>query len=365
MPDAAQYTLGLFDSPAIGWTVEIPFSATPATPPAREEQERDETPIARTVRPVRGTNYRLAGDRPLARGWAARARDNIRAIALSKEIEESGRAPTRDEQAVWLRHVAFGASELAQNCCPLPGVDDFRDGWQEIGESLVATTTAAENAALRRSCQYAHFAPEPVIRSMWGAARRLGFAGGRVLEPGMGTGLFFALMPDELRDLTRLTGVEFDPVTARIARLIHLEARILCEDHTRCRLGGGFDLIVGNPPFSDRIVRGDPTTASLGLRLRDYFIARSISRLRPGGIALFVTSTGTMDKASQTAREHIAGMADLLGAVRLPEGSMRATAGTDVVVDILAFQRRAEGQAPAGAGRIAPFLPVIARDKYG
>jgi N12 class adenine-specific DNA methylase/adenine-specific DNA methylase len=349
MPDAAQYTLGLFDSTAVGWTVEIPSSATPATPPTGEEQERDEGPHARTVRPVRGSNYRLAGDRSLARGWAARARDNIHAIALSKEIEESGRAPTQDEQAALLRYVAFGASELAQNCFPLPGADGFRDGWQEIGESLAATTTAAENAALRRSCQYAHFTPEPIIRALWQGARHLGFGGGRVLEPGMGTGLFFALIPEELRDLTRLTGVEYDPITARIARLIHPEARILCEDYTRCRLGGGFDLTIGNPPFADRIVRGDPTRASLGLRLHDYFIARSISRLRPGGIALFVTSTGTMDKASQTARAHIAGMADLLGAVRLPEGSMRATAGTEVVIDILAFQRRAEGQAPGGA----------------
>ena len=160
-------------------------------------------------------------------------------------------------------------------------------------------------------------------------------------------------MPDALRETTRLTGVEYDPITARIARLIHPEARIHCEDYTRCRLGSGFDLAIGNPPFADRIVRGDPTTASLGLRLHDYFIARSISRLRPGGIAVFVTSTGTMDKASRDAREYIAGMADLLGAVRLPEGSMRATAGTEVVIDILVFQRRADGQAPAGPAWMA------------
>src|SRR5205814_6396705 len=121
-----------------------------------------------------------------------------------------------------------------------------------------------------------------------------------------------------------------------------------CEDHTRSPLGGAFDLAIGNPPFADRIVRADPTTAALGLRLHDYFIARSIARLRPGGIALFVTSTGTMDKASRTAREHIASMADLIGAVRLPEASMRATAGIDVVTDVLVFQRRAEDQAPNG-----------------
>ena len=138
------------------------------------------------------------------------------------------------------------------------------------------------------------------------------------------------------------------PVTARIARLIHPEARVRCEDYTRSNLAGGFDLVIGNPPFADRIVRADPTTSALGLRLHDYFIARSIARLRPGGIALFVSSTGTMDKASTAAREHIASLADLVGAVRLPEGVMHATAGTEVVIDVLVFQRRAEGQMPSG-----------------
>ena len=120
------------------------------------------------------------------------------------------------------------------------------------------------------------------------------------------------------------------------------------EDYTRSPLGGGFDLAIGNPPFADRVIRADPSTAKLGLRLHDYFIARSIDRLRPGGLAIFVTSTGTMDKATTVAREHIASMADLVGAVRLPESSMRATAGTEVVIDVLVFQRRAEGQASKG-----------------
>jgi len=122
----------------------------------------------------------------------------------------------------------------------------------------------------------------------------------------------------------------------------------LPQHDTRSQLPGGFDLAIGNPPFADRIVRADPTTADMDLRLHDYFIARSIARLRPGGLALFVTSTGTMDKSSTVARAHIATMADLIGAVRLPEGSMRATAGTEVVIDVLVFQRRAEGNARGG-----------------
>jgi hypothetical protein len=168
----------------------------------------------------------------------------------------------------------------------------------------------------------------------------------------MGTGRFFALLPAALRQACQLTGIEYDPATARIARLVHPEARVRCEDYTRSQLPGRFDLVIGNPPFSDRVVRADPVTRSLGLRLHDYFIARSIARLRPGGIALFVTSTGTMDKAGTVAREHIAGMADLVGAVRLPEGSMRAAAGTDVVIDVLVFQRREASRPAAGAAWI-------------
>jgi hypothetical protein len=345
MPDAAQNTLGLFDSTALGWTVDTP-RAEPEPLAATFGEPDAESVRHGAAPPVRGRNLYLETDRGLARGWSARARENLAAIRLSKELEKSGRAPAAEEQARLLRFVGFGATELAQNCFPLPGSSDFRPGWEAIGSELAEAVSPAEYAALQRATQYAHYTPEPIIRALWRAARHLGFTGGRVLEPGMGTGLFFALLPEELRETTRLTGIEYCPVTARVARLVHPEARIRCEDYTRSPLGGGFDLAIGNPPFADRIVRADPTTAALGLRLHDYFIARSIARLRPGGIALFVTSTGTMDKASRTAREHIALMADLIGAVRLPEASMRATAGTDVVIDVLVFQRRAEDQAP-------------------
>src|SRR4051794_6564166 len=277
MPDAAQYTLGLFDSTALGWTVP----ATAYMPdPEPEPEQRPEAPPTLAAG-SRGTNYALAGDRGLARGWPARARDNIAAITLSKQLEQEGRAATPAEQELLLRFIGFGATELAQNAFPLPGTDELRPGWEEIGRSLREVTTDTEHAALQRSTQYAHYTPEPVIRAIWGAAERLGFTGGRVLEPGMGTGLFLALMPDILRETTRLTGIEYDPITARIARLIHPEARIRCEDFTRSTLADGFDLAIGNPPFADRVVKADPSTAALGLRLHDYFIARSIRRVRP------------------------------------------------------------------------------------
>ncbi|HEY5299828.1 MAG TPA: ArdC-like ssDNA-binding domain-containing protein, partial [Acetobacteraceae bacterium] len=357
MPNDTEFTLSLFDNtPLSGWTHH---TLQAASDPDEIDQGDDtdaeddgDTPPSAADPAARGGNFHLAADRELARGWPARARGNIAAISLSKTLEQSGLAPTADEQAQLLRFTGFGASELAQNCFRRPGEDEFRPGWQEIGAALEAAVTSAEYAALQRATQYAHYTPETIIRGLWRAAERLGFSGGRVLEPGMGTGLFFVLLPMALRETCHLTGIEYDPITARIARLVHPETRVRCEDYTRSPVAGRFDLVIGNPPFSDRVVRADPVTRALGLRLHDYFIARSIARLRPGGIALFITSTGTMDKVSTAAREHIAGMADLVGAVRLPEGSMRAAAGTDVVIDVLVFQRRADGQPPAGAAWI-------------
>ena len=363
---SSAFTQGLFDTTALSpWTHHTPQPVSgsyEADPADGDDDDTDiDTPSSSAEPPVCGANFHLDADRNLSRGWPARARDNIAAITLSKALEDSGRAPTKDEQVQLLRFIGFGATELAQNCFRRPGETEFRPDWQEIGAALEAAVTPEEYAALQRATQYAHYTPETIIRALWRAAERLGFTGGRVLEPGMGTGLFFALLPEALRGTCQLTGIEYDPVTARIARFVHPEARVRCEDYARSNLSGRFDLAIGNPPFSDRVVRADTVTRALGLRLHDYFIARSIARLRPGGIALFVTSTGTMDKAGTTAREHIAGMADLIGAVRLPEGSMRASAGTDVVIDLLVFQRRADGQPPAGAAWIdlAPVARAV------
>src|SRR3984957_4258097 len=354
MPNDTDFTLSLFDNTALSsWnsqTLQAVTEPVETDLDDADDADQDGDTLPPSADPVaRGANFHLDGDRALARGWPARARDNIAAINLSKALEQSGRAPTADEQEQLLRFIGFGATDLAQNCFRRPGEIEFRPDWHEIGAALEAAVTPAEYAALQRATQYAHYTPETIIRGLWRAAERLGFTGGRVLEPGMGTGLFFALLPTALREACQLTGVEYDPITARIARLVHPEARVRCEDYARSHLVGRFDLAIGNPPFSGRVVRADPATRSLRLRLHDYFIARSIVRLRPGGIALFVTSIGTMDKTSTVAREHIAGMADLIGAVRLPEGSMRASAGTEVVIDLLVFRRREAGQPPAGA----------------
>jgi N12 class adenine-specific DNA methylase/adenine-specific DNA methylase len=314
----------------------IPAPAMPVAAVARS---------ASTGRRERGSNFHLAGDRVLARGWKERARDNIAAIRLAAAIETEDRPATAEEQAQLIRFTGFGASDLANFVFRRPGDAEFRKGWEAIGEDLQDAVGDLHHASLARCTQYAHFTPEFIVRAIWAGLRRLGWRGGRVLEPGIGSGLFPALMPERLREPSHVTGIELDPVTARIARLLQPRARIIAGDFARTELPASFDLAIGNPPFSDRTVRSDPAYRSMRLRLHDYFIARSIDLLKPGALAAFVTSSGTMDKADTAAREHIAKSADLVGAIRLPEGSFRASAGTDVVVDILFFHKRKIGDA--------------------
>ncbi len=243
-----------------------------------------------------------------------------------------------------VRFTGFGAGELANGMFRRPGEVDFRQGWDDLGSSLETAVSEADYASLSRCTQYAHFTPEFIIRAIWAGIAKLGWRGGRVLEPGIGTGLFPALMPEPYRDAAYVTGIELDPVTARIVGLLQPRARIINGDFTRTDLAPIYDLAIGNPPFSDRTVRSDRAYRALGLCLHDYFIARSIDLLKPGALAVFVTSHGTMDKADTTAREHIAKSADLIAAIRLPEGSFRRDAGTDVVIDILFFRKRKLGE---------------------
>ncbi|WP_306051583.1 N-6 DNA methylase [Oceaniradius stylonematis] len=317
----------------------------PPTAPAPSTSAPKTTSTARHAAPsAPGVNFYLSGSRTLAKGWKQRARDNLAAIRLATEIEAQDRPATPDEQEKLIRFTGFGASDLANSVFRRSGENAFRDGWNEIGIDLEEAVSGAEYASLARCTQYAHFTPEYIIRAIWSGLARLGWRGGRVLEPGIGTGLFPALMPEALRDAVHVTGVELDPVTARIVRLLQPRARIIDADFARSDLPANFDLAIGNPPFSDRTVRSDRAYRSMGLRLHDYFIARSIDLLKPGGLAAFVTSSGTLDKADSTAREQIAKSIDLIAAIRLPEGSFRAAAGTQTQVDILFFRKRRPGE---------------------
>ncbi|MBV6650540.1 MAG: class I SAM-dependent methyltransferase, partial [Hoeflea sp.] len=343
-------------SPAIEPDEGVP----PPAAPSKRSKSRQPAERQAVEAPERGSNFHLSGNRDLAKGWKARARDNLDAISLAAAIAAEDRPATHDEQARLIRFTGFGASDLANAIFTRPGDGGFRKGWEELGQDLQEAVSKADYASLARCTQYAYFTPEFIVRAIWKGLERLGWRGGRVLEPGIGTGLFPALMPEALRGQSFVTGVELDPVTARIAQLLQPVARIIEGDFARTDLPAHFDLAIGNPPFSDRTVRSDRAYRSMGLRLHDYFIARSIDLLKPGALAAFVTSSGTMDKADATAREHIAKSADLIAAIRLPEGSFRANAGTDVVVDILFFRKRKPGEPQSDASwlDLAEIIPA-------
>ena len=338
----SQLTLSLFDSTALSGGLTL--DATSSGLRFREPEFEEEPAAAPEPERVPARNWRLVGDRDLARGWKARAADNLTALRLAGEITREGRHATPEEQDVLSRFIGYGASELANGLFRNPG-EAFRPGWEDLGNALEQEVTAEQMAGLRRATQYAHFTPEFIVRAMWQAVTRMGFAGGGVLEPGCGTGLFLAAAPEALAGKISATAIEMDPCTAVIATLLHPEAWVRNEDFTKARVAETFDLAIGNPPYSDRTVKAPDPAGKLGLSLHDYFIARSIERLKPGALAAFVTSRYTMDKADATAREHIAGMADLVGAIRLPAGSMKEAAGTEVVVDLLFFQKRPPGAA--------------------
>jgi adenine-specific DNA methylase len=361
--DAEQFALPFLDTTSLGGFGLFGGSSPP--PVTRDAADVDDAGADRnelakdSPLPSASRNYRLVGDRKLAATWKGRVLDNLVAIRLATQIEAEGRTARRDEQERLARFTAFGAAEVADKLFCRAG-DTFAPAWEEPGLELERLVSREDLASLKRATQYAHFTPEFIVRAIWRALERLGFNGGRVLEPGCGTGLFFALAPEALQDRLTLSGIEMDRTTARIARLLHPDAQIRHDDFTKARLPDHFDLTIGNPPFSDRIVRADDESGRLGLSLHDYFLARSVERLRPGGLAAFVTSRWTLDKVSSNVREHIAAMADLVGAVRLPEGAMRAAAGTDVVVDILVLQKRETGAAAAGPAwdGLAEILPA-------
>lgn len=263
------FTIGLFGNTALssglglgvtafGDTVEPdgdddpdPSSPAPALPSAAIVRRPS------TACRARGSNFHLAGSRGLARGWKERARDNIAAIRLAAEIEADERPATLGEQERLIRFTGFGASDLANGVFRRPGEIDFRKGWDEIGSELEDAVGEVDYTSLARCTQYAHFTPDFIVRAIWSGLQRLGWRGGRVLEPGIGTGLFSALMPEALRDVSHVTGIELDPITARIARLLQPRARIVTGDFARTELPASFDLAIGNPPFSDRTVRSD------------------------------------------------------------------------------------------------------------
>ena len=255
---------------------------------------------------------------------------NIEAIRTLFKLEEEHRGATAEEQQVLSQYVGWGGLADAFD----PGKDSWAKEYAELKELL----SEDEYAAARASTLNAHYTSPTVIRGIYDAVERMGFRSGNILEPSMGVGNFFGMLPDTMQD-SRLYGVELDSITGRIAKKLYPQADITVAGFETTDRRDFYDLAVGNVPFGNYKVN-DKAYNKLGFSIHNYFFAKAIDQVRPGGVVAFVTSRYTMDSKDSTARKHMAERADLLGAIRLPNNAFRANAGTDVVSDIIFLQKR-------------------------
>ena len=262
------------------------------------------------------------------------------ALRALRQVQADRRPATAEEQAVLARWSSWGA---------LPGVFDDGDGrWAEVRAEVRQLVDEPGWRAAARTTINAHYTPAEVASTMWGAARQLGFAGGRCLEPGCGAGTFIGVAPSDLA--VEMVGVELDPASAAIAAALYPHATIRNESFADTRLPDGFfDLAIGNVPFG-KIALHDPRHNRNGHSLHNHFLLKSLHLVRPGGLVVSLTSRFTLDARNPAARREMADLADLVGAVRLPEGAFRQVAGTDVVIDLVVLRRRADGEPRSGVG---------------
>ena len=255
---------------------------------------------------------------------------NIEAIRTLFKLEEEHRGATAEEQQVLSQYVGWGGLADA--------FDPSKDSWAKEYAELKGLLSEDEYAAARSSTLNAHYTSPTVIHGIYDAVERMGFRSGNILEPSMGVGNFFGMLPDSMAD-SRLYGVELDSITGRIAKMLYPQADITVAGFETTDRRDFYDLAVGNVPFGQYKVN-DKAYNKLGFSIHNYFFAKAIDQVRPGGVVAFVTSRYTMDSKDSTARKHMAERANLLGAIRLPNNAFRANAGTDVVSDIIFLQKR-------------------------
>ncbi|MHA3678473.1 MutS N-terminal domain-containing protein [Faecalibacterium sp. PGM34] len=293
------------------------------------------SPTLDAVEPERSTlelagNFHLTDDHLGEGGAKQKYARNIEAIRTLFQLEEEHRGATAEEQQVLSQYVGWGGLADA--------FDPNKDSWAKEYAELKGLLSEDEYAAARSSTLNAHYTSPVVIRSIYDAVEKMGFQSGNILEPSMGVGNFFGMLPDTMQD-SRLYGVELDSITGRIAKKLYPQADITVAGFETTDRRDFYDLAVGNVPFGQYKVN-DKAYNKLGFSIHNYFFAKAIDQVRPGGIVAFVTSRYTMDSKDSTARKHMAERADLLGAIRLPNNAFRANAGTDVVSDIIFLQKR-------------------------
>ena len=275
-------------------------------------------------------NFRITDDDLGVGGAKAKFRMNMDAINLLKELEFDGRQATPEEQEVLSRYVGWGGLADA--------FDESKENWKNEFAELYATLSPEEYAAARASTLNAHYTSPTVIRAIYDAVENMGFQTGNILEPSMGVGNFFGMLPESMAS-SKLYGVELDSLTGRIAKQLYPKADITVAGFETTDRKDFFDLAVGNVPFGQYQV-SDRAFDKLGFSIHNYFFAKALDQVRPGGVVAFVTSRYTMDAKDSAARKYIAQRADFLGAIRLPNNAFKANAGTEVVSDIIFLQKR-------------------------
>ena len=300
------------------------------------EQEKTELPPeekteAPAVPVTDRHNFRITNDAIGIGGAKEKFRNNMTAINLLHELEIENRLATPEEQEVLSRYVGWGGLSMA--------FDEHNAAWAEEFKELYASLSPEEYRAAMESTLTAFYTPPVVIKAMYDALDRLGFSQGNILEPSCGTGNFFGLLPESMQN-SKLHGVEIDSLTGRIAKQLYQKANIAIEGFEKTNLPDDhFDVVLGNVPFGEIRVNDSRYNAQKFL-IHDYFFAKALDKVRVGGVVMFITSKGTMDKASPEVRKYIAQRAELLGAIRLPDNTFKANAGTEVTSDILILQKR-------------------------
>ena len=297
------------------------------------EQEKTELlPEEKTEAPaVDRHNFRINDDAIGVGGAKEKFRNNMAAINLLHELEIENRLATPEEQEVLSQYVGWGGLSMA--------FDEHNAAWAEEFKELYASLSPEEYRAAMESTLTAFYTPPVVIKAMYDALDRLGFSQGNILEPSCGTGNFFGLLPESMQN-SKLHGVEIDSLTGRIAKQLYQKANIAIEGFEKTNLPDDhFDVVLGNVPFGEIRVNDSRYNAQKFL-IHDYFFAKALDKVCAGGVVMFITSKGTMDKASPEVRKYIAQRAELLGAIRLPDNTFKANAGTEVTSDILILQKR-------------------------
>ena len=317
------------------------------TEPELSDEELDELPISAVMdgkvqtfpdaaaldkarNAVPAGNFRITDDHLGEGGAKQKYTRNIEAIRTLFKLEQEHRGATAEEQQVLSQYVGWGGLADA--------FDPGKDSWAKEYAELKGLLSEDEYAAARSSTLNAHYTSPTVIRGIYDAVERMGFRSGNILEPSMGVGNFFGMLPDTMQD-SRLYGVELDSITGRIAKKLYPQADITVAGFETTDRRDFYDLAVGNVPFGQYKVN-DKAYNKLGFSIHNYFFAKAIDQVRPGGVVAFVTSRYTMDSKDSTARKHMAERADLLGAIRLPNNAFKANAGTEVVSDIIFLQKR-------------------------